>query len=65
MTSYNGSIELSDAAVSATEKGLHEYVGILKDGRAPIYLGLNAFPFSIMYKDWRDNNWRATVMRNL
>ena len=65
MSSYNGSIELSDAAISATEKGLHEYVGILKDGAAPIYLHLNAFPSSIMYKDWRDGNWKATVMRNL
>ena len=65
MSSYNGSIELSDAAISATEKGLHEYVGILKDGAAPIYLHLNAFPPSIMYKDWHDDNWKATVMRNL
>ena len=65
MSSYNGSIELSDAAASATEKGLHEYVGILKDGAAPIYLHLHAFPPSIMYKDWRDDHWKASVMRNL
>merc|ERR1712223_1975721 len=60
MLSYNGSIELSDDAARATQKGLHEYVGILKDGGAPIYIHA-ALPASIIYKDWRDDNWKGTV----
>ena len=63
MPIYNGEIELSDTAVSATEKGLHEYVGIIKDGRTAVYLQLEPLPGpSIIYKDWRGGHWSGTVM---
>ena len=65
MSSYNGSIQLADDARYATQNGLHEYVGIVKDGRAPIYLQKEPIrSASIIYKDWRDGTWKGTVMFN-
>ena len=65
MTSYNGTIELIRESASGTEKGkeTHEYVGIEKDGRAPVYLQLlSTYAPAIIYRDWRDKNWKGTVM---
>ena len=63
MPIYNGGIELSDEAVSATEKGLHEYVGIIKEGGAAVYLQVEPrLAASIIYKDWRGGHWAGTVM---
>ena len=63
MSSYNGSIKLADDGLYATQNGLHEYVGIVKNGGAPIYLQKDPIrSASIIYKDWRSGYWAGTVM---
>ena len=63
MPVYNGGTEISDDATSAIEKGLHEYVGIIKEGKAAVYLQPEPTrSTSIIYKNWRSGSWIGTVM---
>ena len=64
MPIYNGEDELSDDAASATEKGLHEYVGIVKEEETAVYLQLEPTrSTSIIYKGWSGTRaWKGTVM---